>query len=111
MRIHFIAIGGAVMHDLAISLAKMGHQITGSDDQIVEPSRSKLKEVGLLPENIGWDAAQITADLDAIILGRHALVDNIELVKAQELNIKIYSFWLKRFKGCCEIMRHIVLLI
>ena len=92
MRIHFIAIGGSVMHNLAISLAKIGHQVTGSDDQIVEPSKSKLKEVGLLPEQIGWDANKISADLDAIILGKHALADNPELVKAQELNLKIYSF-------------------
>lgn len=92
MRIHFIAIGGSVMHNLAISLAKIGHQVTGSDDQIVEPSKSKLKEAGLLPEQIGWDANKISADLDAIILGKHALADNPELVKAQELNLKIYSF-------------------
>lgn len=92
MRIHFIAIGGAVMHDLAISLAKMGHQITGSDDQIVEPSKSKLKEAELLPVEIGWDSKKISSDIDAIILGKHALVDNEELLKAQELNIKIYSF-------------------
>jgi len=92
MRIHFIAIGGSVMHNLAISLAKMGHQITGSDDQIVEPSKSKLKEVGLLPTQIGWDVEKITTDLDAIILGKHAMADNPELLKAQELNVKIYSF-------------------
>lgn len=92
MRIHFIAIGGSVMHNLAISLAKMGHQISGSDDQIVEPSKSKLKEVGLLPQQIGWDSNKITPELDAIILGKHAMADNPELLKAQELNIKIYSF-------------------
>lgn len=92
MRIHFIAIGGSVMHNLAISLAKMGHQISGSDDQIVEPSKSKLKKVGLLPTQIGWDDKKITTDLDAIILGKHASADNPELLKAQELNIKIYSF-------------------
>lgn len=92
MRVHFIAIGGSVMHNLAISLAKAGHQVTGSDDQIVEPSRSKLKEVGLLPKQIGWDESKITADLDAVILGKHAEADNPELIKAQEMNIKIYSF-------------------
>lgn len=92
MRIHFIAIGGSVMHNLAINLAKMGHQISGSDDQIVEPSRSKLKENGLLPEKIGWDADIVTNDLDAVILGKHAQANNPELLKAQELNIKIYSF-------------------
>ncbi|GAA4511959.1 Mur ligase family protein [Sphingobacterium thermophilum] len=92
MRVHFIAIGGSVMHNLAISLAKLGHQVTGSDDQIVEPSKSKLIEAGLYPEEIGWNADKITEDIDAIILGKHAAADNPELLKAQELNIKIYSF-------------------
>jgi UDP-N-acetylmuramate: L-alanyl-gamma-D-glutamyl-meso-diaminopimelate ligase len=92
MRIHFIAIGGSVMHNLAISLAKMGHQVTGSDDQIVEPSKSNLRSAGLYPTEIGWKAEIITEDLDAIILGKHADADNPELIKAQELGIKIYSF-------------------
>jgi len=69
MRIHFIAIGGSVMHNLAISLAKLGHQVTGSDDQIVEPSKSRLQEAGLLPTKIGWDGDRITSDIDAVILG------------------------------------------
>ncbi|MFD1768919.1 Mur ligase domain-containing protein [Sphingobacterium suaedae] len=92
MRIHFIAIGGAVMHNLAISLAGQGHQVSGSDDQIVEPSKSRLKKIGLLPAKLGWFPEQITEDIDAVILGMHADVDNPELLKAQELNIKIYSF-------------------
>lgn len=92
MRIHFIAIGGSVMHNLAISLAKLGHQITGSDDQIVEPSKSRLQEASLLPSEIGWNADKITADIDAVILGKHASADNVELIKAQELKVKIYSF-------------------
>lgn len=92
MRIHFIAIGGSVMHNLAISLARLGHQITGSDDQIVEPSKSNLLEAGLYPSEIGWHIDRITEDLDAIILGKHAEADNPELLKAQELGIKIYSF-------------------
>ncbi len=92
MRIHFIAIGGSVMHNLAINLARMGHQISGSDDQIVEPSRSKLRDNGLLPDKLGWDTDKISNELDAIILGKHAQADNPELVKAQELKIKIYSF-------------------
>jgi UDP-N-acetylmuramate: L-alanyl-gamma-D-glutamyl-meso-diaminopimelate ligase len=92
MRIHFIAIGGSVMHNLAISLAKMGHQVTGSDDQIVEPSKSNLRSAGLYPAEIGWNAEIITEDLDAIILGKHADADNPELIRAQELGIKIYSF-------------------
>ncbi|TDS17350.1 Mur ligase domain-containing protein [Sphingobacterium paludis] len=92
MRIHFIAIGGAVMHNLAISLAEQGHQVTGSDDQIVEPSRSRLKKAGLLPAKVGWFPETIAEDIDAVILGMHAEVDNPELLRAQELNIKIYSF-------------------
>lgn len=92
MRVHFIAVGGSVMHNLAISLAKMGHQVTGSDDMIVEPSRSRLLEVGLLPEHIGWNPELITSDLDAVILGKHAEADNPELLKAQNLGLKIYSF-------------------
>lgn len=92
MRIHFIAIGGSVMSNLAISLARLGHQISGSDDQIVQPSKSKLIEAGLYPSEIGWDVNRITEELDAIILGKHAEADNPELIKAQELGIKIYSF-------------------
>lgn len=92
MKVHFIAIGGSVMSNLAVSMAKLGHQITGSDDQIVEPSKSQLQEAGLMPERIGWDVDKITEDLDAVILGKHALADNPELAKAQELGVKIYSF-------------------
>lgn len=92
MRIHFIAIGGSVMHNLAISLARLGHQVSGSDDQIVEPSKSNLREAGLYPSKIGWNPDNITEELDAIILGKHAEADNSELLKAQELGIKIYSF-------------------
>lgn len=92
MRIHFIAIGGAVMHNLAISLAEQGHQVSGSDDQIVEPSKSRLKKNGLLPAALGWFPESITEDIDAVILGMHADVKNPELLKAQELNLKIYSF-------------------
>lgn len=92
MRIHFIAIGGSVMSNLAISLARLGHQISGSDDQIVEPSKSKLIGAGLYPSTIGWDVDRITEELDAIILGKHAEADNPELRKAQEMGIKIYSF-------------------
>lgn len=92
MRVHFIAIGGAVMHNLAISLAEQGHQVSGSDDQVVEPSKSRLKKAGLLPETIGWFPEVITEDIDAVILGMHAADDNPELLRAQELNIKIYSF-------------------
>ncbi|PRD48135.1 Mur ligase domain-containing protein [Sphingobacterium haloxyli] len=92
MRVHFIAIGGAVMHNLAISLAEQGHQVSGSDDQVVEPSKSRLKNAGLLPKTTGWFPEKITEDIDAVILGMHAEKDNPELLRAQELNIKIYSF-------------------
>jgi len=92
MRIHFIAIGGSAMHNLAIALHKKGYQVTGSDDAIFEPSSSRLARYGLLPGEMGWNEANITADLDAVILGMHALTDNPELLKAQELGIKIYSY-------------------
>ncbi len=92
MRIHFIAIGGSIMHNLAISLAKQGHQISGSDDQIFEPSRTHLIEAGLMPETLGWHPEEITEDIDVVILGMHAQADNPELVQAQELGLKISSF-------------------
>jgi len=91
-KIHFIAIGGNAMHNLAIALHKEGNVITGSDGDIFEPARSRLSKFGLLPKNPGWDAGRITRDLDEIILGMYAKADNPELVKAQELRIKIYSY-------------------
>ncbi len=92
MRVHFIAIGGSAMHNLAIALHQKGYQITGSDDTIFEPSKSRLKRHGLLPEEFGWFPEKITKDLDAIILGMHAKEDNPELRKAQELGVTIYSY-------------------
>lgn len=92
MRVHFIAIGGSVMHNLAISLASSGYIVTGSDDEIHDPSGERLKSAGLLPETNGWFPDKITTDLDAIIVGMHAKIDNPELLKAKELNLKIYSF-------------------
>lgn len=92
MRIHFIAIGGSAMHNLALALHAKGYQITGSDDVIFEPSKSRLDAKGLLPESFGWFPEKITTDLDAIILGMHAKPDNPELLKAQELGIIIYSY-------------------
>jgi UDP-N-acetylmuramate: L-alanyl-gamma-D-glutamyl-meso-diaminopimelate ligase len=91
-RIHFIAIGGSAMHNLAIALKSKGHNVTGSDDEIFEPSKSRLAFHGILPENEGWDPNKITRDLDAVILGMHARKDNPELLKAQELGLKIYSY-------------------
>lgn len=92
MRIHFIAIGGSAMHNLAIALHKKGYRVTGSDDAIFEPSSSRLARFGLLPDELGWNEGNINADLDAVILGMHALTDNPELLKAQELGLKIYSY-------------------
>lgn len=92
MKIHFIAIGGSVMHNLAIALHLKGERVTGSDDEIFEPSRSRLSRYGLLPPNEGWHPERITGDLDAVILGMHAREDNPELIRAKELGIKIYSF-------------------
>lgn len=89
---HFIAIGGAVMHNLALALVKKEYQVTGSDDEIYEPSRSRLAEAGILPEPYGWFPEKITPELDGILLGMHARIDNPELLKAQELGIPVYSF-------------------
>lgn len=91
-RIHFIAIGGSVMHNLAIALKEKGYKVTGSDDDIFEPSRSRLEKAGILPPSNGWDPNRVTEDLDAVVLGMHAKADNPELIKAQELGLKIYSY-------------------
>ena len=92
MNIHLIAIGGSAMHNLALELHKKGYQVTGSDDEIFEPSKSRLEAAGLLPEKWGWYPERITSRLDAVILGMHAREDNPELQKAQELGIPIYSY-------------------
>ncbi len=92
MKVHFIAIGGSAMHNLAIALSRKGMQVTGSDDEIFEPSKSRLAKEGILPENIGWDAARITDDLDAVILGMHARENNPELIAAKEKDIPVYSY-------------------
>jgi UDP-N-acetylmuramate: L-alanyl-gamma-D-glutamyl-meso-diaminopimelate ligase len=92
MRVHFIAVGGAVMHNLAIALHKKGYHVTGSDDEIFEPSKTHLEKYGLLPANFGWNAGSITADIDAVILGMHAKSDNPELLEAEKLGLKIMSF-------------------
>jgi UDP-N-acetylmuramate: L-alanyl-gamma-D-glutamyl-meso-diaminopimelate ligase len=92
MRTHFIAIGGAAMHNLALALHNKGYQVTGSDDAIFEPSKSRLEKKGLLPVEMGWFPEKITANIEAVILGMHAKADNPELLKAQELGLKIYSY-------------------
>ena len=92
MKVHFIALGGSVMHGLACALAEAGHQVTGSDDKIYNPARSRLMEAGILPEEEGWHPERITEKLDAVILGMHAYEDNPELARALELKVPIYSF-------------------
>lgn len=92
MNVHFIAIGGAAMHNLALALKAKGFQVTGSDDEIFEPSRSRLKNAGILPENTGWFPEKIHKNLDAVILGMHARNDNPELMKAKEMGLRIYSY-------------------
>lgn len=92
MRIHLIAIGGSIMHNLAIDLKNNGHTVSGSDDTIHEPSLSRLKQQHLLPEKLGWFPDKITKDIDLVIVGMHAQKDNPELLKAQELKLKIYSY-------------------
>lgn len=92
MKIHFIAIGGSAMHNLALALQHKGYMVTGSDDVIFEPSRSRLDSKGLLPKEFGWFPEKINKDLDAVVLGMHAKEDNPELLKAQELGLKIYSY-------------------
>lgn len=92
MKIHLIAIGGSAMHNLAIALQKNGHVISGSDDEIFEPSRSRLSINKLLPSSFGWYPENITDDIDSVILGMHARPDNPELLRAQELGLKIYSY-------------------
>ena len=92
MRTHFIAIGGAAMHNLALALHNKGYKVTGSDDAIFEPSKSRLDKKGLLPNELGWFPEKISTEIDSIILGMHAKADNPELLKAQELGLKIYSY-------------------
>ena len=92
MRIHLIAIGGAAMHNMAIALHLKGYEVTGSDDQIFDPSKSRLEKHGLLPEEMGWHPERIHADIDVIILGMHARKDNPELAAAKKLGLKIYSY-------------------
>ncbi|WP_396176979.1 UDP-N-acetylmuramate--L-alanine ligase [Flavobacterium sp.] len=92
MRTHFIAIGGSAMHNLALALHQKGDYVTGSDDAVFEPSKTRLAKKGLLPDEMGWFPEKITKDIDAIILGMHAKADNPELLKAQKLGLKIYSY-------------------
>ncbi|MBS1638257.1 MAG: peptidoglycan synthetase [Bacteroidetes bacterium] len=92
MRVHLIAIGGSAMHNMALALHEKGFNVSGSDDEINEPSKSRLARAGILPAAIGWFPEKITADIDAVILGMHAREDNPELIRARELGLKIYSY-------------------
>ena len=92
MRVHLIAIGGSAMHNMALALHEKGFKVTGSDDEINEPSKTRLKNAGILPEEIGWFPEKLTSDIDAVILGMHAREDNPELIKAKELGLKVYSY-------------------
>jgi UDP-N-acetylmuramate: L-alanyl-gamma-D-glutamyl-meso-diaminopimelate ligase len=92
MTTHFIAIGGSAMHNLALALHNKGYKVTGSDDAIFEPSKSRLDKKGILPAEMGWFPEKIINDIDAVILGMHAKADNPELLQAQELGLKIYSY-------------------
>ena len=92
MKVHFIAIGGSAMHNLAIALSRKGIEVSGSDDEIFEPSRSRLNKQGILPDFFGWNADSIDGSIDAVILGMHAREDNPELIKAKKIGITIYSY-------------------
>lgn len=92
MKMHFIAIGGSAMHNLALAMHQAGHEVTGSDDEIFEPSRSRLAAKGLLPGHEGWFPEKVTEDIGAVILGMHARADNPELLRAKELGLPVYSY-------------------
>ncbi len=92
MRVHLIAIGGSAMHNMALALHEKGFNVTGSDDEINEPSKTRLHNAGILPKDIGWFPEKITKDIDAVILGMHAREDNTELIRAKELGLKVYSY-------------------
>ena len=107
MNIHLIAIGGSAMHNLAIALKKKDYNVTGSDDAIFEPSKSRLKKYNLLPKENGWFEDKITDQIDAIILGMHAKIDNPELIKAQKLKIQfipIQSIYTNKAKTKKELL-------
>ncbi|MDX2173310.1 MAG: Mur ligase family protein [Bacteroidota bacterium] len=91
-KVHLIAIGGSAMHNMALALHEKGYLVSGSDDEINEPSKSRLAKAGILPSEIGWYPEKLTSDIEAVILGMHAREDNPELIRAKELGLKIYSY-------------------
>ncbi|MFZ1748638.1 MAG: Mur ligase family protein [Saprospiraceae bacterium] len=92
MNIHLIAIGGAAMHNIALDLKAQGHIVSGSDDEIYEPSLTRLKNANICPPHFGWFPEKITPSLDLVILGMHAKADNPELLHAQELGVTVMSY-------------------
>jgi UDP-N-acetylmuramate: L-alanyl-gamma-D-glutamyl-meso-diaminopimelate ligase len=107
-KVHFIAIGGSAMHNLALALHNKKITVTGSDDELFEPSKSRLEKAGILPSALGWFPEKITKDLDAVILGMHARADNPELLKAQELGLKIYSYPEYIYQQCLDKQRIVI---
>ncbi len=108
MWVHFIAVGGSAMHNLAIALYQKGIKVTGSDDEIFEPSRSRLQKHGILPGKMGWDPEAITSQIDSVILGMHARSDNPELIRARELGLKIYSYPEFLYQQTCDKTRVVI---
>ena len=108
MKIHLIAIGGSAMHNMALALHDKGFKVTGSDDAVFNPSKSRLEKAGLLPQELGWFPEKITEDIDAIILGMHARVDNPELIKAQEIGLSIYSYPEYIYDQCMDKKRVVI---
>ena len=92
MQLHFIAIGGSVMHSLALAMHRLGHRVTGSDDAIFDPSKTKLEQANLLPDTLGWHPEKLNNEIDVVVLGMHAKADNPELIMAQALGLKIQSY-------------------
>ena len=92
MKLHFVAIGGSAMHSLAIAMHRLGHKVSGSDDVIFEPSKSNLRNTGLLPPRLGWFPKKIDSEIDIVILGMHSKKDNPELLKAQNIGLNIQSY-------------------
>ena len=107
-RVHFIAIGGSIMHSLAICLQKIGYEVSGSDDEIFEPAKSTLVNNNLLPAQFGWHPEKINNSIDFIILGMHAKPDNSEYLKAKELGIKVYSFPEFMYEACKNKQRIVI---
>ena len=108
IRVHFIAIGGSAMHQLAIEMHLLGYDITGSDDEIYEPARTALQQYGLLPQQLGWHEGLISSELDFIILGMHARKDNPELSKALDLGVKVLSYPEFIYQHCANKKRIVV---